>query len=121
MAIPIKAVRGTPANMPKMKQYAALLLLAAAALAGCDMVDTMKEGFTHSQEVAADLEKSLGAKAQVGFNWNNGVLSNVSVTFERYPQGQTFAQISAASKLAIANRFKQKPRQVVIGFIADGD
>ena len=96
----------------------ALVLL--ALLIGCESVDTMTEGFKHSQEVAGDLEGAVGSKPFVGFNWANGALVNVSVTFEGIPAGRSAEQIAQLSRDAIAARFKQKPRQIVIGFTIPG-
>ncbi|KRA74505.1 hypothetical protein ASD78_13660 [Lysobacter sp. Root667] len=92
----------------------------AASLAGCSTVDTMTEGFKHSQEVAGDLEKSVGSRPVVGFNWSNGSLTNVSVNFEGIPPGVSPEQIAIFSKQAIAARFKQSPKQVVISFTVPG-
>ncbi|AXK73410.1 hypothetical protein DWG18_14725 [Lysobacter sp. TY2-98] len=89
----------------------------ALALTGCGAVDTMKEGFTHSQEVAADLEKSVGKKPQVGFNGANGTLTNVTVMFDGIPPGPSNEQIARLSRDAIATRFKQAPKQVTISYV----
>ncbi len=86
------------------------------ALAACGPVDTLKEGFAHSQAVSASLEKSLGVKSFVGFNWNNGTLDTVSVTFQGIPPDVPLADIVDKSKRAVAAEFKQLPSQVVISF-----
>lgn len=100
------------------------LLLAsclALALSGCNAVDTMKEGFQHSQEVATDLEKAVGQKPFVGFNWSNGSLVNVSVTFEGIPWQMSNQGVVAAARTAIAARFKQQPEQIVISYTIPRD
>jgi hypothetical protein len=86
------------------------------ALAACGPVDTLKEGFAHSQAVSADLEKSLGLKSFVGFNWSNGALQNVNVTFEGLPANVPLSDIAAKTREAIVSEFKQTPSQVVIAF-----
>ena len=88
----------------------------ALALAACGPVDTLKEGFAHSQAVSESLEKTLGAKPFVGFNWSNGVLESVSVTFQGIPANVTLPDIVAKSREAIATEFKQAPSQVVVSF-----
>lgn len=97
-----------------------LPLVLAASLAGCGAVDTITEGFKHSQEVAGDLERSVGSKPFVGFNWSNGSLTNVSVNFEGIPAGISAEQIAQLSRQSIATRFKQSPKQVVISFVVPG-
>lgn len=86
------------------------------ALAGCDAVSTMKDGFEQSQAVAADLEKMTGTKPFVGFNWQNGFLGSVTVTFEGMPQNRTLPEIAELSRGAIKRQFKQEPKQIVVGF-----
>ena len=93
-----------------------LLLLASLTLCGCDAVDTMKEGFAHSQAVSAELEKSIGLKSYVGFNWNNGSLTSVNVTFEGIPKDKSLPEIGEAAKTAVLKQFKQEPKQIVVAF-----
>lgn len=101
-------------------RFILLSLGLAVSLTGCGAVDTVTEGFKHSQEVAGDLEKSIGSKPFVGFNWSNGSLTNVSVNFEGIPSGMTTDQIVRLSKESIVARFKQSPEQVVISFTVSG-
>ena len=76
----------------------------------------MKEGFAHSQAVSDKLEKTVGLKSFVGFNWNNGSLTSVNVTFQGVPPNEALSDIVEKSKQAIAAEFKQTPKQIVIGF-----
>jgi hypothetical protein len=85
-------------------------------LAACGPIDSLKEGFAHSQAVSNQLEKSVGLKSFVGFNWSNGVLTSVNVTFQGLPAQANLADIADKSKRAIVEEFKQTPRQVVIAF-----
>ena len=55
--------------------------LLAACLAGCGLVETLIDGVKHAHAVEADLEASTGIKPAVGFNWHNGRLETVTVTF----------------------------------------
>ncbi len=91
-------------------------LVLALALAACGPVDALKQGFAHSQAVSASLEQSLGLKSQVGFNWMNGTLTSVSVTFQGLPANVPLADIAAKSRQAIVAEFKQEPSQVIIAF-----
>jgi hypothetical protein len=85
-------------------------------LTACNAVDTVKEGMAHSTAVSEALEKSLGAKPQVGFNWRNGVLTDVSVVFDGLPQTHTLNEISTQAKLAVTTEFKETPERIVISF-----
>jgi hypothetical protein len=88
----------------------------ALALAACGPVDSLKEGWSHSQAVSARLEKSLGTKSTVGFNWSNGDLVSVTVTFDGIPPDVTLTDIAEKSRQAIAQEFRQVPKQVVVSF-----
>ncbi len=99
-----------------MLKRAALIAAVAGTLAGCSPIDAMKEGFAHSQAVSLKLEKSLGLKSVVGFNWHNGTLTSVNVTFQGIPSNNTLPEIAAKSKEAVISEFKQTPKQVVIAF-----
>ncbi|MBO9874988.1 MULTISPECIES: hypothetical protein [Xanthomonas] len=89
------------------------------ALTACGAVDTMKNAYAHSQEVAADLEKSVGSKPAVGFNWANGSLVQVTVSFQGVPH-KPLAQIVQLSKDSVATRFEQAPGNVVVTFTVPG-
>src|SRR5205085_2097908 len=78
----------------------AMVAALAAMIAGCGPVDTMKEGFAHSKAVSAELEKSLGLKSFVGFNWSNGSLTSVNVTFRGIPANVSLTEIATKSKQA---------------------
>lgn len=94
--------------------------LLALALAACDAVDSVKEGWAHSQAVSASLEKSVGLKPGVGFNWSNGTLDSVTVTFEGIPPNVPLSDIADKARQAITAEFKQAPTQVVIAFTFKG-
>ena len=97
-----------------------LLTFIVLMVTGCSAIDTMSEGFKHSQEVANDLEKAIGTKPFVGFNWNNGSLTNVTVIFEGIPAGKTTEEIGVLSRSSISTRFKQQPQNIVISFRLPG-
>ena len=85
-------------------------------LAACDAVDSMTEGFAHTKAISEKLEQEMGTKALVGFNWRNGTLETVTVTFQGIPEGTEIRDITDKAKQVIAAEFKQTPRQIIIGF-----
>jgi hypothetical protein len=99
-----------------ISRIAVSLLVASVMLGGCDAVDTMKEGLGHSQAVSTKLESSLGLKSYVGFNWNNGVLDSVTVTFEGVPDSTSLADVVSKSREAVLAEFKQTPKTIVVAF-----
>lgn len=99
-----------------MRCRSLLAVLMAAALSACGPVNEFKESQAHSQAVSDSIEKSLGLKSFVGFNWNNGVLTSVNVTFQGLPANVSLAEIADKSRRAIVAEFKQAPSEVIISF-----
>ncbi len=102
---------------PANSKLIATLLLAATLLFACDAVDTVREGFAHSEAVSTELEKSLGVKSFIGFNWNNKVLNSVTVTFQGIPTDHPLPEIAEIARKAVINEFKQEPKQISIAFV----
>ena len=90
--------------------------LSSLMLFGCDAVDTMKSGFEHATAVSTDLEKSIGVEPFVGFNWSNGSLAQVTITFETIPEGKSLEDIVRLSRGAVQKHFNQTPKQIVVAF-----
>jgi hypothetical protein len=86
------------------------------ALAACDAVDSLQDGLKHAQAASTELEKSVGLKSFVGFNWTNGILNSVTVTFQGVPTDRPVSEIAELASAAVLKEFKQRPRQIVIGF-----
>lgn len=99
-----------------MNRYVVALLASALLLSGCDAVSTLQDGLAQSQAVADDLEKEVGSKPYVGFNWNNGSLTAVTVNFEGIPGNKPVAEIADLARSSIKKQFKQEPLQIVLGF-----
>ncbi|MBV8659243.1 MAG: hypothetical protein JO142_15590 [Burkholderiales bacterium] len=99
-----------------MKQHLAILLAISLTLTACGPIDTLKEGFSHAEAVSAQLEKSFGSKPFVGFNWNNGTLTNVNITFNGVPPNAPLNDIVAKAKQTVVAEFKQAPKQVIVSF-----
>ena len=95
------------------------LVAASVLLAACDAVDSMTEGYSHAEAVSTKLENSLGLKSQVGFNWHNGTLVSVTVTFSGVPNTPSLADISAHARDAVRAEFKQRPKTLVVACSID--
>ncbi|WP_158818351.1 hypothetical protein [Methylocapsa sp. S129] len=93
-----------------------IVWLLALVLSSCDGFSAAFDGFRQSNEVAESLEKSSGMKPEVGFNWSNGRLLSVTVTFPRLPKAQSVEELAAATEKAVAASFKQNPEKIVFGF-----
>ncbi|MDR2187589.1 MAG: hypothetical protein LBE62_05975 [Azonexus sp.] len=94
-------------------------LVLLTTIVACDMVDAMKDGFAHSQEVSNKLEKTVGLKPFVGFDWQNGSLMSVTVAFQGIPPNSPLSDITTKVKQAVVDEFKQKPKQIIVSFIIE--
>jgi hypothetical protein len=104
-----------PASGTPMLKIAAILVI-AIGLAACDAVGTVTEGFKQANAVASDLEASTGIKPEVGFNWNNGRLVSVTVTFPRVDESKPLRELAATVRAAVSKEFKQTPENIVVAF-----
>jgi len=102
-----------------MKSFITIFIM-LSLLSGCDAFDSMTEGYKHTQDIASDIEKAVGSKPFVSFNWHNGSLTNVSVTFEGVPEGASVSEIVTLARSSVASHFKQEPDQVVVSFTFSG-
>jgi hypothetical protein len=102
-------------GMLEMRNLATILFV-AMLVTGCDVVSTLTNGFNYARAVEADLAASTGAKPEVGFNWSNGRLTRVTVTFPRMIESRPLADLAQTVRHAVADHFKQTPGDIVLGF-----
>ena len=113
----IRKLALTRCSMNIRKTLAILTL--SASLAGCDAVDLISKGLSYSKAVAADLERDTGVKPEVGFNWHNGSLQSVTVTFPKVYVGKPLDELAGTVREVVAKEFKQTPDTIVLGFALD--
>jgi hypothetical protein len=98
-----------------MSRIAALVIL-AISLAACDAVNTLTDGLKHTKAIESDLEASTGMRPQVGFNWSNGRLVTVTVTFPRLYAAKSLAELADTVRHSVTGEFKQTPDNIVLAF-----
>lgn len=94
-----------------------LLGVAIGLSAACGTVDSMRQGVGRVNAVSASVEKSLGVKARVGFEYQGGVLAEVSVMYDTLPVGRSPEEIIRISAEAVKAEFKESPKSLVVGFL----
>jgi hypothetical protein len=92
------------------------ILVLAAGLAACGPISTLTDGFKYAKAVEADLEAVTGLKPGVGFNWHNGRLVSVTVTFPSLHKDKPLAELAEAVRSAVGRGFKQTPENIVLSF-----
>ena|SRR5256885_17117560 len=95
------------------------VLLFAVSLAGCDMIKSATNMFEYAKAAAADLEVATGVKPYVGFNWNNGKLTQVTVTFPRLVEEKSIRELAGLARGAVVKEFNQEPGSIVLSFVLD--
>src|ERR1700745_59276 len=98
-----------------MRKIVAALLI-ALTLAACDAVNTVTEGAAHARAVESDLEKATGMKPRVGFNWNNGRLTSVTVQYPGLVQSPPLSDLAKTVRTSVETQFKQTPENIVLAF-----
>jgi major membrane immunogen (membrane-anchored lipoprotein) len=85
-------------------------LVCALLLAGCGMVEDMKGMFEKAQLASKAIKDKHGWETQVGWNMNNGRLTQVTVMFKSSEvKEQRVAVLEAAAAEAVAKAFAAKP------------
>lgn len=95
------------------------IIVMAASLAACDMVSTLTNGMRHVNAVEAALQLQTGLKPDVGFNWRNGRLVLVTVTFPSLYERKSLRALSEDVKAVVRQEFEQTPDKIVLGFALD--
>jgi hypothetical protein len=94
----------------------AVILALLVGLTACDVISTLREGWQYAKAVETELEASTGMKPQVGFNWRNGRLVTVTVTFPRIDEAKPLHEIADAVRRSVISHFKQTPGNIVLAF-----
>jgi hypothetical protein len=98
-----------------MHKTVAIIVL-AAGLAACGVIDALVDGLKYAKAVETDLEQETGSRPGVGFDWNNGRLTSVSVTFPRLVETKPVRELADTVRAAVAKEFKQTPENIVLAF-----
>ena len=78
------------------------MLAVAIGLAGCSVTDTLFDGFKHVSDVRNDLAAATGMKPEVGFNWHNGRLNKVTVTFPHLYRDKALTELAETVRQAVS-------------------
>jgi hypothetical protein len=90
--------------------------LIAVILVACDATSTVTEGFKQARSVESDLETATGVKPNVGFNWQNGKLTSVTVIFPALPETKPLRELADEVRAIVGKEFKEGANNVVLAF-----
>jgi len=80
------------------------------------MVDAVFDGLRQARAVESDLAQTTGVKPAVAFNWRNGRLTSVTVTFPKLMEDRPLHELAEAARTAVGKEFKQRADNVVLAF-----
>ena len=101
--------------MSKVVKALAVLAL-GLGLASCDAIKSLWTSSTEARATAESLEKSLGVKPQVGFNWTNGRLVTVTAAFPRPFADKSIDEVAEKTRSAVKANFHQTPTHIMLQF-----
>jgi hypothetical protein len=55
-------------------------------------------------------------RPEVGFNWHNGRLETVTVTFPRIYEARLLREVAETVRRSVSSQFKQMPDNIVLAF-----
>jgi hypothetical protein len=90
-------------------------LVLAIVLAGCETVEDMREMLDTQEQVRAIIKEEIGVESMVGFNINNGVLIDVSITLNANEVAdRSVSELVRIARSAVKRSFESKPRAIYI-------
>ena len=105
----------TSAPSVSMRKIIAIIVL-ASGLAACGAISTLLNGFKYAKAVESDLEQTTGLKPGVGFNWHNGRLVLVTVTFPKLYDAKPLRELAEVVRTSVRKQFQQAPEDIQLGF-----
>jgi len=98
-----------------MRKIIAIIVL-ASGLAACGAFSTLMNGFKYAKAVESELEQVTGLKPGVGFNWHNGRLVLVTVTFPKLYDAKPLRELAEVVRTSVRKQFQQAPEDIQLGF-----
>jgi len=87
----------------------------AIALAGCDTVENMRDMLDTQEQLRAMIKEEIGVESLVGFNINNGVLIDVSITLNANDVAdRSVSELARIARFAVKKSFESKPKAIYI-------
>lgn len=98
-----------------LRRFVVLAAL-SMSLGGCNVVSAVKEGMEQSEAAAASIEKQVGVKPDVGFNFQNGSFTSATIVFNSVPSA-SLPELEKISRKAVVASFKSEPERLVVSFV----
>jgi hypothetical protein len=90
-------------------------LVLGIALTGCDTVEDMRDMLDTQEQLRGIIKEEIGVEPLVGFNMNNGVLIDVSITLNADDVAdKSVSELVRIARSAVKRSFESKPRAIYI-------
>lgn len=90
-------------------------LVLVNALVGCDTVEDMRDMLDTQEQLRAIIQEDIGVESMVGFNINNSVLIDVTITLNANDVAdRSVVELVRIARSAVKRSFESKPRAIYI-------
>lgn len=90
-------------------------LVLGIVLTGCDTVEGMRDMLDTQEQLRGIIKEEIGVEPLVGFNMNNGVLIDVSITLNANDVAdKSVSELVRIARSAVKRSFESKPRAIYI-------
>lgn len=90
-------------------------LVLGIALTGCDTVEDMRDMLDTQEQLRGIIKEEIGVEPLVGFNMNNGVLIDVSITLNANDVAdKSVSELVRIARSAVKRSFESKPSAIYI-------
>jgi len=90
-------------------------LVLAIGLVGCETVEDMRDMLDTQEQLRAIIKEDIGVESMVGFNINNGVLIDVTITLNANDVAdRSVSELLRIARSAVKRSFESKPRTIYI-------
>jgi hypothetical protein len=90
-------------------------LVLAIGLTACDTVEDMRDMLDTQEQLRAIIEEEIGVESLVGFNINNDVLIDVTITLNANDvTDRSVSELVRIARSAVKRSFESKPRAIYI-------
>lgn len=94
----------------------------AIALVGCETVEDMRDMRDIQEQLRALIKEELGIEPLVGFNMNNGVLIDVSISLNANDVAdRSVSELERIARSAVKKSFESKPRAIYLQLVTTAE
>ena len=91
------------------------LLIVALLLAGCGAAEKMERMLEQQKAVSEDIDNALGVESEIGWQWQNGVLTQMTVALPaREVDGATVYELTQIIEPIVDKHFDTKPEVLFV-------